>query len=225
MGRRKTVLGALTIGQSPRSDLIPEMLPLLGPDVEVIEAGALDGMSLEEVQGLYPGHQDYVLVTRMRDGTSVKIGQSHVFPRMQEKIKELEKQGADVIVLVCTGEFPPLESEKLLVKPDKVLFNVVKAVAEGLKLGVFIPDRDQIEHATRRWSRVSQHLQVEPASPYGSLDDIIVSAKNLRKADVQLAVLDCIGYTNWAKEKAKEILGVPVILARSIVARVLAELL
>ncbi len=225
MKQSKKVLGTVTLGQSPRADLIPEMRPHLGSDVEIIEAGALDGLTLDEVHTLYPDKGDYVLITRMSDGTQVKIAEKHILPRMQEKIDSLTRQGVQVIALVCTGEFPGFRSSKLLVEPQKVLFGTVKAVAEGHKLGVFIPDIDQVEHAKTRWSRVTGDLVVEPASPYGSMDAIIEAAEKLRVAGVQIAVLDCIGYTDAVKKAVKEILGVPVVLARSIVARVLGELL
>lgn len=38
-------IGAITVGQSPRVDLIPEIQPILGDSVEIIQAGALDGLS------------------------------------------------------------------------------------------------------------------------------------------------------------------------------------
>ncbi len=225
MKQGKKILGTVTIGQSPRADLIPEMKPYLGSDVEVIEAGALDGLTLDEVYAFYPDKGDYVLITRMSDGTQVKIAEKHILPRMQEKIDNLTDQGAQVIALVCTGEFPGFKSGKLLVEPQKVLFSTLKAVADGHKLGVFIPDADQVEHAKTRWSRVTGDLVVEPASPYGSIDVIVEVAKKLKDAGVEIAVLDCIGYTDSVKRAVKEILGVPVVLARSIVARVLGELL
>ena len=222
---KKKVLGTVTIGQSPRYDLIPEMMPFLGDDVDVIEAGALDGMTLDEVAKLYPEPGDYVLVTRMRDGTQVKIAEKYIAPRMQEKIGELETKGAQIIALVCTGEFPQFRSSKLVIRPERVLFNVVKSVGEGMRLGVFIPDEDQIEHAKLRWSRVSPSVHVHAASPYRSMDEIAAAAAALKKSDVQIGVLDCIGYTIAAKEAVKDILGVPIVLARSIVARTVAELL
>ena len=221
----KRILGTVTIGQSPRHDLIPEMIPFLGDDVHVIEAGALDGMTLDEVRKLSPEPGDYVLITRMRDGTQVKIAEKHILPRMQEKINELEGKGAQIIALVCTGEFPEFRSSKLLVRPEKVLFNTVSAVGKGMRLGVFIPDKDQMEHAKLRWSRTASSVQVQAASPYGSMAGIVEAAEALKKADVQMGILDCIGYTIADKNMVKEILGVPVILARSIVARTLAELL
>lgn len=47
-------LGVVTIGQAPRVDLIPEIKPILGEDVKVVERGALDGLSLKEVEAFYP---------------------------------------------------------------------------------------------------------------------------------------------------------------------------
>jgi 3-methyladenine DNA glycosylase AlkD len=43
-------IGMITIGQSPRVDIVPEMQEILGTDVEILEAGALDGLTLEEVK-------------------------------------------------------------------------------------------------------------------------------------------------------------------------------
>ncbi|MGQ0549153.1 MAG: AroM family protein, partial [Armatimonadota bacterium] len=40
----------------------------LGREVEIIEAGALDGFSADSVGALSPRPADEVLVTRLRDG-------------------------------------------------------------------------------------------------------------------------------------------------------------
>lgn len=61
----KHVVGTVTIGQTPRTDVIPELSAILG-DVTVREAGALDGLSRAEIAGLAPQRGDYVLVTRLR---------------------------------------------------------------------------------------------------------------------------------------------------------------
>ncbi|WP_030105419.1 AroM family protein, partial [Actinoalloteichus caeruleus] len=47
-------LGVVTIGQSPRVDLVPELLPRLGR-VEVVERGALDDLGRAEIAALAPG--------------------------------------------------------------------------------------------------------------------------------------------------------------------------
>src|SRR5215211_5590228 len=102
----KRKIGAITIGQSPRVDVVPEMLEILGSSVELIEGGALDGLSAHEVAKLAPRNGDYVLVTRLRDGSSVQIAEHHILPRMQEQVDRAVAEGADVVALLCTGEFP-----------------------------------------------------------------------------------------------------------------------
>ena len=46
-------IGLITIGQSPRVDVVPEMVQILG-DVDIIECGALDNLTAEEIQKLAP---------------------------------------------------------------------------------------------------------------------------------------------------------------------------
>ena len=88
-----TKIGMLTIGQTPRVDLLPALVEILGDEHEIIEAGALDGLSLEDVKDIEILPDDYILVSRMRDGTEVKITKRFVIPRIQEKITELEEKG------------------------------------------------------------------------------------------------------------------------------------
>lgn len=217
-------LGAVTIGQSPRVDLIPEMKSIIGSEVDIIEAGALDGLSLGEVERLRPEAGDYVLVTRMADGTAVKIAEKHILPRMQDAIDGLVRRGAQTIALVCTGEFPHFDCERLVVRPQRVLFNVASSVAAGLRLGVILPDADQIPQARNRWGNAGSDLWFEPASPYGPVECVELAAGSLSRWGAQAVVMDCMGYTLAMKETVRRITGRPVILARSILARVLAEL-
>jgi len=81
------------------------MREILGSDVEIIERGALDGLTPEEIKNFYPEANDWVLITRMRDGTEVKIAKKHVIERMKRCTSDLE-DGVDMIILLCTGEFP-----------------------------------------------------------------------------------------------------------------------
>ena len=66
-------IGAITIGQAPRTDILQDIEPILGPDVVLIQAGALDTMTLDEVRSLRPDGQGNTLVSRMRDGTAVTL--------------------------------------------------------------------------------------------------------------------------------------------------------
>ena len=47
-------VGMITVGQSPRDDIVPNMAQQLGANIEVVEKGALDGLSTEEIRSPAP---------------------------------------------------------------------------------------------------------------------------------------------------------------------------
>jgi len=218
-------LGVVTIGQAPRVDLIPEIKPILGKNVEVIERGALDGLSLKEVEAFYPGKDDEVLVTRMADGTSVTVAEKHIYPRLKDQVKRLESEGVQVILIACTGEFPPFDTRSLIVYPQKVLYHIVVSLAQGLKLGVLIPDELQVASTKKRWSKAAREVIVEAASPYGNIQKVESAADSLSMSGVDIVVMDCIGYTLEMRELVSKLTMKPVLLARSVASKVVSELL
>ena len=79
-------VGLVTIGQSPRADVVPDMAEILGPGIDIREAGALDGLTRAEIAALAPGPGDEILVTRLADASSVFVAKRHVVARVQAKI-------------------------------------------------------------------------------------------------------------------------------------------
>lgn len=224
-GGRHPKLGLITIGQSPRVDMVPEMASWLGP-VRPLERGALDGMLPKEILALQPQPDDYALVTRLRDGSSAIIAKHHILPRIQEAITELEEEGTDAVLLVCTGEFPSFEHQRPLLTADRLLVNGVKAIAQESHVGILcpLPEQEQLTH--EKWSTVTEDLHVAPGSPYsGDLADLTPGARKMREAGVEYVVLDCMGYTQEMKAYVEKESGAPALLARSVVARLTAEVL
>lgn len=218
------VLGAVTIGQSPRDDITSELRPLLGGGVTIVEAGALDGLSQEEVTALAPNHGESVLVTRLRDGSSVRVAHRHILPRLARQVEALARQ-VDVVLLLCTGTFPPFRVPCPVLYPDRLLLNFVRGVASDLHLGVVTPDADQVTEQQTRWSAVAGRVTVRAASPYGEVNRLVEAAQALASRKVDLIVLDSLGYNLAVKQKVRELARVPVILPRTVLARAAAELL
>lgn len=223
----KRKLGAITIGQSPRVDVIPEMLPYLGENVEVIQAGALDGLTYEEILQFEPEKDDYVLVSKLRDGRSVKFAERYILPRLQACIDRLESEGVDVILFICTGVFPDIfASSKPILYPQKILHGVTPNLVDKGKLAVITPDKDQVLQSQKKWSETGVDVVVVNGSPYAKDDELAKAIDELKKyKDLDIIVMDCIGYNQGMKNRVSEETGVPVILARAIVARVLGEIL
>lgn len=219
------IVGTVTIGQSPRTDVVPELSAILG-DVVLKESGALDGLSHEEIAGLAPQGDDYVLVTRLADGSSVQVAERHITPRVVKRIKEHFDAGVSLVLLLCTGEFPELEESGLLIRPQRVLFHTVSAVAKGRRLGVFIPSPEQVPQAERRWSALGGVVRAVPASPYVGADEAVgQGAMELKRWGAELLILDCIGYTESMKALARRIGEVPAISGRGIAAHAVRELI
>ncbi|MDY3868136.1 MAG: AroM family protein [Pyramidobacter sp.] len=218
-------VGTVTIGQAPRADITPDLQYILGKDIELVEAGALDGLTRQQISAMAPHAGDYVLVTRLTDGTSVQICERTVTPLVQQKIQEHFAAGISAVLLLCTGEFPEFPTEGLLLRPQKILFNMVKAVAQGARLGIFMPSADQLQQSQRRWSQISDTTLSIGASPYVTPEESISKAAEQFAAwGADVLVMDCMGYSLKMKEQARAITGKPVILARSCAARILAEL-
>src|SRR5262245_26395739 len=107
-GAGTTRIGLITVGQSPRSDVVPDMAAILGADVEILESGALDGLDRAHIATLAPETDDEILVTRLVDGTPVFVGKTKMIPLIEARIAALEDRGVTLNVLLCTGEFPRL---------------------------------------------------------------------------------------------------------------------
>jgi protein AroM len=221
-----STIGTITIGQSPRSDILPDFEAALGRKLKIVQRGALDNLSLAEVRQLAPREGDYVLVTRMRDGSEVKIAERHISTLMKNCVAELEQADVDLIVLFCTGEFPELVSRKLIVKPDVLLENVLRGLlSSGGRLAAVVPSPDQIPALGKRWGRVVKEPLLEAVSPYtGSQADFEAVAGRLAARAPDLIVLDCMGFSEKIKAIFQKITGKPVILPRSLLGRVVGEL-
>lgn len=219
-------LGMVTVGQSPRTDILPAMMEEIGQDVEVIEGGALDGLSLEEVRSLSPTGDEVRLCTRLSDGTEVVVAKERIIPMVQTKIDELNGEGVELIVLLCTGHFPRFESTCLVLEAQKIVDRCVEAViGDRNRMGLVVPLREQGEPARQNLSHITPHITAVNASPYGSLDEVARAAGILKEGNVDLVVMHCMGFTNDHRRVMRELTGKPVILANSLVARITGELL
>ena len=210
----------VTIGQSPRDDMLPEMLAVIGPGVVPVEVGVLDGLAPDATARLAPGPDDRLLVSRLRDGGEARLGARWVRQRLQEILDRLDAAGVDLIVLLCTGHFEGLRARTLLVEAQRVTDQAVAAFAEdGRTVGVLVPEARQVGefHARGAGGVVLAH-----ASPYAGADRFVEAAQELAKADV--IVMHCMGYSEAMRRRVAEAAGRPVLLARRLVASMVAQL-
>ena len=218
-------VGAITIGQSPREDVIQDLLPLMDDRVELIQAGALDGLTREDIRAFAPGQEDYVLISQLQDGSPVMFAERYILPRLQQCIELLEEQGAELILFLCTGDFPDVFHSKVpLIFPCKVLNGLVPALASRGKIAVVVPTPQQVAQSEQKWKQYVQESTAIPASPYGNQEALDEAARTVSELDVDLVVMDCIGYHTGTKERFQKLSRKPVILSRTLAVRVMMEL-
>jgi len=209
----------LTIGQSPRPDILEEMAPAWGEELDIVQHGVLDGLSESEIQALAPVNDEPRLVSRLRDGTETVVRAASVHERMQELVRRLDDdrdengEEVDLLVLLCTGHFDDLVSRHLLVKAQPVVDHGVAALSTSCsRVGVLVPVAEQ---AMRLDGLASYASPYSPHSPH-SEDRFERAAEELGEAD--LIALHCMGYTMAHKRRMAELTGKPVLLAREMVA-------
>jgi protein AroM len=104
-------IGAITIGQAPRDDVVPEMEKLLGPGVRVLQAGALDGLSRADIAALAPADGQDALITRLADGSEVIVAKPAILGRLQGCLDRLAPE-SEACVILCAGKFPAFRSPR-----------------------------------------------------------------------------------------------------------------
>lgn len=219
------IIGAITIGQAPRDDVTCDVLPFLGEGVTLLQAGGLDGLTREEIGQFAPEPGDYVLISKLQDQTTVVFAEKYILPRLQSCIDRLEAQGAQLILFFCTGQFPDcFKSRVPLLFPYRLLGAVVPALTVNSSIGVITPKPEQIAQTGEKWEKLVKQVKVLAASPYGEPEELIRAAERMRDEPVDLVVLDCIGYNAAMKREMEAISGKPVVLSRTLLARIAGEM-
>ena len=153
MDTREQRVGLVTIGQSPRDDVVGEMRSILGSGIKISQRGALDGLAGMEIAKLKPGKNDLPLSTRLRDGSIaavVKEGTLGVFVPLQKQKQEArekwERTGLSVIVEALNPYQKSNEARKAIerVRGEKVDIIVLDCIGYPLKT------KEKIRAATGR---------------------------------------------------------------------------
>lgn len=222
-------IGMITIGQAPRDDVVPAMRSFLPSGLNIVQYGALDGLSQAEAQRFAPADDEVGIVTRLRDGSSVLLSRDLILPVMQEKVdRAVDRDGAGLIVILCGADWSALESERLIVNPGTLFPAVVSSLAAGRRLGIVKPSTGQIEKEQARYTGLGIEAVVTAASPYAGPDRLALAreaAETLRDADCELIWMTCIGMDAAMRDVVVEVTGKPVILAHALLARIVTELL
>ncbi len=211
-------IGFVTIGQTPRNDIIDEIKGFTERDFEVLQCGALDGLADSEIASLEPDSTDVPLITRLRSGEEALVAKDKLVPLVQRCIDSLKRDKPSMIVFLCTEKFPTPESDIPLLFPCDLIECVVKAFIRKGNLAVLVPLKDQERRARDKWKKVAGEALVATLYPYADRENLHSLAASILDHHVDLILLDCMGYNLSIKEKIKTLTHKPVILPCSLIA-------
>lgn len=154
-------IAAITIGQRPRPDLLAPLLVRLPAGVDVVEEGALDGLTADELDARRTPTTSrasaespaagYPLTTRLRDGSPVTLDEADLAPLVQAAVTRAERAGASVTLLLCAGGFLDVTADGHLVRPFDAAVERLRALG-AIRIVVVVPFKAQAMPAARKWA-------------------------------------------------------------------------
>jgi len=142
-------IGALTIGHSPRHDLL-RLLQTCLPQDHIVEVGALDLIHDYDVPAGMTDPTD-VLTTRLYDGSTATLDRAFLTPLLQNAITQLEQNHTDAIILLSAGDFPSLRSAVPLIKPFAATCQHLRGM-RARRIGVAVPVPEQEDTSRLKWA-------------------------------------------------------------------------
>lgn len=186
--------------------------------------GCLDGLSRAEIDALQPEDGDIALFTRLSNGDGVRLSKKEVVRHGGFQLDALERAGAKLVILLCTGDFPAWQNRRVLF-PSAIMRNFVFGLLPKGHIGVLSPLEEQIPATLNRWTDENHTVSSIALSPNASMDEAKQAGQKMRQLAPDLIVLDCISYTRETKHAVCGTADKPGVLAITTIARCAAELL
>lgn len=223
-------IGLITIGQAPRDDIVPDMVAQLGFPVETVQRGAIDGLTLEEVEPLAPRAGEPWSVSRMRDGTEVRLAKRELLPRVQRRIDELAQLDVDLIVPLCASDWSEVRCDVAFINPGRALPSIVMAMLRpGGTLGSIAPTAEQARSTGERYATAGVPVVPAFVQPYTSdreqSQQCVAAGRLMAASGVDLIYMGCMGHTRQMRALVREVSGRPTITANGVTAGLITQAL
>lgn len=217
------ILGCVTIGQAPRVDVVPDLVPVL-PGIEIIERGALDELDAAEIAALTPQGGRASLVSRLRDGGSAVLDEEHMMPLVQRAVDRAVADGADAVLILCTGHLASVDAPIPVYTAERLARGAADALAGDATLGVLAPTARQLDEIARRWrDDLGREVILASADPYTADEaELAAAGRALAEQGATWLFLDCIGYSERMAAAIQQSSGVRTLSARALAGRLVA---
>ncbi|WP_371373829.1 AroM family protein [Sporomusa aerivorans] len=222
--KKVQTVACVSIGQSPRTDVTSDLKKVWGNTFNILDIGALDDLSHEEITSLAPVPGESDLITKLRNGQAVYLSHHRLIPHIEQALEKSCSGGADWAIVLCTGDFSHLKSSLPYLLPNPVLAHSVESILKpDDKLTVIVPTQGQVTEATARWSeRGFEVSKVIVESPFANHQGLFKALKNdpaLQKT--QGLIADCFGFDIAFMNSVAEFYDKPIFISRKLISHLL----
>lgn len=216
------MIGLVALGHSPREDH-EAVYDQIAPGVKRKLVGGLDSLTCEQARQLEDKTGVSPLVCLLSDKTTVEIPLPVLFPYLKKQVDSLAKEGASLAVVLCSGGFPRFDSTIPVVLPGMVVPVTVAGLYPDKKIGLIVPNKAQESAALAHWKSRGVEAVSAVVSPYEGkgFDE---AGDKFRSNGTDFVAIDCMGFGEEHRERLKKLCGCPVMLPKTLVARVALEI-
>lgn len=216
------MIGLVTLGTSARDDLKRVYEEIMSPSITVKVAGALDHLSVEEIECLSKIPGNYPLYVRTSFG-EFTIHREALIPYIVEAADKLSADGTTVNVLMCAGDFSELYTKKAFMIPSRAMEGAANSIARTKKIGVVVPIEEQAAYSKVKWENAGFEPTVITANPLKATAESIIEL--FEQYELEQIALDCIGFSQSLKEQLMIKTNSPVWHPLTTTAKLLTEFL
>ena len=216
------MIGLVVLGHSPRRDH-EAVYDQIAPGIKRKVVGGLDSLTCEQARQLDDKTGISPLVCLLSDQTTVEIPLPVLFPYLKKQVDSLADAGALLAVVLCSGGFPRFDCAIPVVLPGMIVPRMVAGCYPDKKIGLIVPNEAQQEAALAHWQSQGVEAVSAVASPYEG-KGFEEAGQLFRTIGADFVAIDCMGFTERHREQLKILCGCPVMLPKTLVARVALEI-
>jgi len=172
--------------------------------------GGLDGLSQRELEAFGKTTPQYPLMVRLADAMTREVDMAELLPHLFRQAQALHADGADCVVLMCSGGFPEFGLSVPVLRPAALLLAASSVLATRGRVGLISPIASQQAPAAAFWTEKGFTPSSAFASPFDP-QAVREAAAGLAARQVEVIVLDCMSFTDESLNLVKSCVSVPVL--------------
>lgn len=216
------MIGLVALGHSPRKDH-EDVYAAIAPGIERKLVGGLDSLSPDQARALEDKSGISPLVCLLSDKTTVEIPLPVLFPYLKQQVERLAEDGAALAVVLCSGGFPRFDCAIPVVLPGMVVPAIVAGLYPEKQIGLIVPNEAQVSAALAHWKSRGVEAVSAVVSPYEG-KGFEAAGEKFRAVKTDVVAIDCMGFTNEHRNRLRNLCGCPVLLPKTLTARVALEM-